>query len=169
MKKLLVSIILITIGSSIFAQNDNESDNQISTDRFFININEGITIKSSNDKITTTSIDEGYFWFDNFAFTTTFGIENDSWNRSWYSEKTTTVTTGFGFRSYIIDKMYLGIMLVSKKPKGYDEESNLHFQLGYSGFITKNIALEPTVTYIRGIGSSDLEILYVKVGVGFFF
>jgi len=78
-------------------------------------------------------------------------------------------TYGAGFRYYIAGKLFLGASLISAKVSNFDATSCAYFQIGFAGFITKRVAIEPAFSYIKGLGTIDTKSIQGKIGFGFYF
>lgn len=125
------------------------------------------------------NIDEGYFVSDNFAITSTIGVnyyKTPSTTSSVAKNKVVTIPGysatsfiwGAGLRYYIESKYLVGATFLSQKQKDFDAFSLLNFQFGYSFSQSKKFALEPSVNYMMGMDdNSTLKIIALKIGARF--
>ena len=84
------------------------------------------------------------------------------------SFSSTAFTYGVGLKYYLGNKFTIGASLLSSKVKGADASTSAYFQVGYVKFLTKQIAFEPSVGYIMGIGDAGAKALQGRIGVGFY-
>jgi len=144
------------------------------------------------------NLDQGYFIVKNFAIMCTFGYNysksssevtgSESYITSkkyvngklvyTYGTRSTSGTTsietssfawGGGFRYYIGGKIFLGAGYLSEKAKDSDAVDNFNLQVGYAAYLTKNLAIEPSVSYLKGIGNNNMNQIMGKIGLGIYF
>ncbi|MGV8136022.1 MAG: hypothetical protein AB2L20_12470 [Mangrovibacterium sp.] len=69
-------------------------------------------------------------------------------------DSSTTFFFGSGMR-YMTGNFFLEPAFYFQKPEGSDVISSLDSQIGYTGFVSKKIAVELSVGYLRGIGKNS--------------
>ena len=129
----------------------------------------GVTYTRITEPSTTISIKVPYEYYVN-------GKKYTKWKTESYTTKkdpdsSTTFFFGSGMRYYLADKFFLEPAFYFQKPEGSDVISSLDSQIGYTGFLSKKIAIELSVGYLRRIGenSGGDGSLSGNIGLSYYF
>jgi len=142
MKKLFVVIVLALSVSAVSAQ--------IGKGTFLVGASSNIGYNNlspddaSGYTILNVNLKGGYFLINNLAL----GLNVGYTKIDDYSE---TSIGAFG-RYYIAGKFFAGAGFTSIKPDDGDSVTEIPIELGFAGFVTENIAIEPAVSYSKGDG-----------------
>jgi len=108
---------------------------------------------SPNQSLFNINTKAGYFVIDNFTVGINLGYFNSS--QSGFSSSTTSI--GVFTRYYLPKNFFLGVGINSVSnsfsSSGTSSSSSsiaIPMELGIAAFITKNIAVEPSINYIKG-------------------
>lgn len=130
---------------------------------------------SKNDEYTYKELNlnatAGYFIVDNLLGAITLGYVC---SRQFYakelSEEDIALTFGFQMQYFILGKIFTGAGYSIIKPKQDPPNKYFDFKIGYAGFVSKNISLEPSLTYSLEISEySKRNILGLNLGLGIYF
>lgn len=158
MKKLALSLILLTLCLSASAQFDKKTK--------YVNASfSGLDLSYSSDEEWTFgfSVSGGYFFTDAWMLYGDLGYD--------HTRHTDDVSVGAGTRYYIKQNgIYLGIGLQYEHATSSLNYIQICPEVGYAFFINKNITIEPAVYYDISMNDfDDGSKVGLKIGLGFYF
>ena len=124
---------------------------------------QSIKVGSSSQTLTSLNAKIGYFIAENFVLGLNFT----------YAEFGSINQTTFGAfgRYYIKGKYFLGVGYLSQSSGGTSTNIGaVPIEAGYAAFLTRNIAIEPAVTYVLGTeNASSSSSVGFSVGFSLYF
>ena len=164
MKKIIVTLSMLMLFSAA-------SYAQIQKGSFLVGASSNLGFSSNstegddNVNVFTLDLKTGYFLVDNFALGVKFGYSKYSYGDN---DGSNTVIGLFG-RYYVNGKIFAGAGYSSTKPDNSDALNSMSLELGYAAFITNNIALEPSISYVKGLGDNDSNRFGLNLGFALYF
>ncbi|WP_299680291.1 hypothetical protein [uncultured Tenacibaculum sp.] len=164
MKKVFLTIAMLTFGFAISAQNSNEKKTNTQTEKgkFIIEANTGSNTTGntgfylrSTDGNTSFAVglDGGYFFMDNFAVKTGLG----------YNDGNEAFVYKIGAEYYIEGQFPVGIDFTGTSFSG-GSENWIGVQGGYAYFIGDKVSIKPTVRYNIGLDDGQKGVFQGLIG-----
>jgi len=179
MKKLFILLIVSLCTVSAFAQTEKGNFRVGgASDLSFLNATTNGAGESQ--KIFKLSLDGGYFLIDNLALNAALSY---GYNNYGYT-KISTIGVGLGLRYYLPVKIFFGagFDLINTNTKitmtGFDESNSatgtgLNLEAGYAWFLSKRVAIEPSVGYRFGLSDKDqgskMDVFSAQIGISVYF
>jgi hypothetical protein len=114
----------------------------------------------------------GYFIVDNLLTAISLGYTfSNVTTSSGSTTENNSFAFGFQMRYYILGKIFGGVGYSGRKLNDDPINNYVDLELGYAGFVTKNISIEPSFTYMLKIGekTDKINAFGINLGLGIYF
>jgi hypothetical protein len=134
---------------------------QIEKGTVFVGASSSFGVNSYNpsgngDNTTSVNLNlkAGYFVIENLTVGLNFGYDHSS------TGDNSSSSTKFGIfgRYYFMGKVFAGLGVNSVSNSPGDSSAEIPIEVGYAAFITKNIAIEPSLNFVKGDGGNTFGL-----------